>query len=139
MKRKLLGLGIAVILGAAIWVAQTSSSADSPESSVAELFLAHRSGVMVEAEGRVVRVLPDDKRGSRHQRFVLELDEGRTLLISHNIDLAPRIPDLAPGQRVYVRGQYEWNSQGGLLHWTHHDPDGTHQKGWIETGGRRYD
>ena len=51
---------------------------------------------------------------------------------------APRLDGLAVGDRVRVSGEYEWNAQGGLLHWTHHDPAGRHQAGYIEWKGRRY-
>lgn len=92
---------------------------------------AHRSGVQVTGEGVVVNVLPDDNDGSRHQRFILELSSGHTLLIAHNIDLAPRIPSLRTGDRVGFHGVYEWNSKGGVVHWTHDDPRGRHPAGWV--------
>ena len=58
--------------------------------------------------------------------------------ISHNIDLAPRIPDLERGDEVIFRGQYEWNQRGGVLHWTHHDPAGRRSGGWLRHGGETY-
>ena len=97
-----------------------------------------RSDVVVEGGGRVVAVLPDDNRGSRHQRFLVEVAPGRTVLISNNIDLAPRVADLRKGDRVLFRGEYEWNDKGGVVHWTHHDPRGRRPGGWIERNGRRY-
>jgi hypothetical protein len=93
---------------------------------------------MVEAAGVVTRILSDDRDGGRHQRFVLELASDLTLLVAHNIDLAPRVP-LREGDRVDFKGQYEWNPEGGVLHWTHHDPDGQHEPGWLLHGGRRYE
>jgi hypothetical protein len=96
------------------------------------------SGVMIDASGRVSKVLPDDNEGSRHQRFILELPSGHTVLVTHNIDLAKRVP-LAAGDRVVIHGQYEWNDRGGVLHWTHHDPAGRHEGGWIEHKGQRYE
>ena len=80
----------------------------------------------------------DDNDGSRHQRFILALDSGRTLLIAHNIDLAPRIYGLSAGDRVSFFGEFEPNAQGGVIHWTHHDPQGRHVDGWLEHRGRRY-
>ncbi len=97
------------------------------------------AGEMVEAAGVVERVLSDDNDGSRHQRFILRLADGRTLLVAHNIDLAPRIDDLDAGDRVAFRGQYETNDRGGVIHWTHHDPRGEHPAGWLEHDGRRYE
>jgi hypothetical protein len=56
--------------------------------------------------------------GSRHQRFILELGSGQTLLVAHNIDLAPRLPALAVGETVDFNGVYEWTPEGGVIHWT---------------------
>lgn len=69
---------------------------------------------------------------------VLALGSGQRLLMAHNIDLAPRIPGLRAGDRVAFFGEYEWNDQGGVIHWTHHDPAGRHVGGWLERAGRRY-
>ncbi|MDH3223528.1 MAG: DUF3465 domain-containing protein [Gemmatimonadota bacterium] len=95
------------------------------------------SGVWVEGSGEVVRILPDDRSGSRHQRFILQVYGGQTLLISHNIDLAPRLEPIGVGDTIEFRGKYEWNDQGGLVHWTHHDPAGRLSGGWLEARGRR--
>lgn len=88
------------------------------------------TGAWIEDTGFVRRLLTDDHEGSRHQRFVVQLRGGRTLLIAHNIDLAERIP-VGMGDRVYFRGMYEWNDQGGLVHWTHHDPLGVEDGGYV--------
>ena len=85
----------------------------------------------------IYRVLPDDNVGSRHQRMLGRTADGHSLLIVHNIDLAPRVP-AREGDRLEVRGQFEWNDKGGLVHWTHHDPQGRHGGGYIDFGGRRY-
>ena len=105
---------------------------------IARLYREHRSGEMVEGGGIVERVLRDDNDGSRHQRFILRVGSGQTLLVSHNIDLASRLADLRAGDRVAFRGQYEWNDQGGVLHWTHHDPSGRRPGGWLQHEGATY-
>lgn len=74
--------------------------------------------------------MTDDDDGSQHQRFVLRLKDGQTLVIAHNVDLADRVP-VGLGDRIRFRGMYEWNDLGGLVHWTHHDPMGTEDGGWI--------
>ena len=84
----------------------------------------------VEIRGFVSRLLSDDNDGSRHQRFILDIGSGRTLLVAHNIDLAERVP-IGMGDRVDVRGMYEWNDLGGLVHWTHHDPLGVEDGGFV--------
>ena len=98
---------------------------------------AGRSGVWLETEGEVTRLLADDNEGSRHQRFILDVGGGHTVLIAHNIDLAERVP-LRQGDSVTLRGRYEWNDRGGVIHWTHHDPDGRLKGGWIRSQGELY-
>jgi len=105
--------------------------------TVSELFADQRSGEMVTVDGTVERTLADDNEGSRHQRFIIRLANGLTLLVAHNLDLAERVP-LEVGDNVRIRGEYEWNPQGGVLHWTHHDPVGQREGGWIEHAGERY-
>jgi hypothetical protein len=99
---------------------------------------ARRDGSQLTTSGAVTRILADDRDGSRHQRFIIREDSGSTLLVAHNIDLAPRLEGLAVGDRVRVSGELAWNPRGGTLHWTHHDPQGRHVSGYIEWRGRRY-
>jgi len=113
-------------------------AADAGQDAVVGAFLAHRSGVAVQGHGRVERVLRDDRKGSRHQRFVLRLDSGQTVLVAHNIDVASRIPELRAGDEVAFKGVYEWNDRGGVIHWTHHDPAGRHPGGWLRHEGSLY-
>jgi hypothetical protein len=101
-------------------------------------FSERRSNIQVTSEGVVARVLADDRDGSRHQRFLLKLSSGQTLLIAHNIDLAPRIESLRAGDTVAFNGEYEWNERGGVIHWTHHDPAGKHVAGWLRHDGKIY-
>ena len=91
----------------------------------------------VETAVTIYRVLPDDNEGSRHQRMLGRTADGHSLLVVHNIDLAPRVP-AREGDRLELRGQFEWNDKGGLVHWTHHDPQGRHAGGYIDFDGRRY-
>ena len=98
-----------------------------------------RSGEQARGSGTVSRILSDDNDGSRHQRFIVRLSSGATLLIAHNIDLAPRVGSLQVGDTVSFYGEYETNDRGGVIHWTHHDPRGSHVGGWIEHKGRRYE
>ncbi len=125
---------------------QTSASRTVPASATAAIatdaieraFAGQRSNLQVEVQGKVSRVLSDDNDGSRHQRFVVALPSGHTVLVAHNIDLADRVADLQSGDTITLYGEYEWNTQGGVMHWTHHDPDGSHVDGWIKHRGRTY-
>jgi hypothetical protein len=96
------------------------------------------SNLPVQGSGVVTALLKDDTSGNRHQRFILRLDDGQTVLIAHNIDIAPRIEGLKKGDRVTFAGEYEWNEKGGVVHWTHHDPRKKHADGWLKHNNRLY-
>jgi len=95
------------------------------------------SGKWIEDTGVVRRLLSDDNDGSRHQRLILDVRHGITLLIAHNIDLARRVP-VGVGDRIRFRGMYEWNDLGGLVHWTHADPFGVEVGGYIKYRSKLY-
>ncbi len=139
LKAAVLVFGLLLLLGRG-WLSEADSAGavvGQGEDQVLELFESRRSGDMVLVDGVVDALLTDDNDGSRHQRFIIRLESGHTLLVAHNIDLAPRVP-LRVRELVQVRGEYEWNERGGVLHWTHHDPDGAHPGGWIQLDGDRY-
>jgi hypothetical protein len=156
--RKLLSLifGLSLLLSAPLHDASYSFNAEGAQKSrprkpqrsprvfsgsdaaLARAFAQRTSNVQVEGQGVVRRVLSDDNDGSRHQRFVVALASGQTLLISHNIDLAPRVVGLRKGDGVSFSGEYEWNAEGGVIHWTHRDPSKRHPAGWIKHNGEVY-
>jgi hypothetical protein len=102
-----------------------------------QAFTKRDEGEWIEATGFVRRLLSDDNDGSRHQRFIIDVGNHQTLLIAHNLGLARRVP-VGMGDRVQVRGMYEWNDLGGLLHWTHGDPQGIEDGGWVKYRRRIY-
>ncbi|EHD0094933.1 DUF3465 domain-containing protein [Vibrio vulnificus] len=104
-----------------------------------QAYQSQQSDIQVQGFGQVVKVLPDDNDGSKHQKFILKLNSGQTLLVAHNIDLAPRIPNLKVGDSVEFYGEYEWNKKGGVLHWTHKDPQNRHAHGWLKHNGQVYE
>ena len=108
------------------------------DERIQQAFRAQISNIQVQSSGRVKAVLRDDYEGSRHQKFILELDHGQTVLVAHNIDLSPRLDDLKKGEIVQFYGEYEYNDQGGVIHWTHHDPQHSHVDGWLKYKGRTY-
>jgi hypothetical protein len=117
---------------------QSAAPRSGGNESLASAFEQRMSGVQVEGQGVVSRVLSDDNDGSRHQRFVVALSSGQTLLVAHNIDLAPRVVGLREGDAVSFSGEYEWNAKGGVIHWTHRDPGKRHSAGWIKHNGEVY-
>lgn len=143
MKRNQLA---ALLVGTLLWVGcvgaaqstgQKRGKADD-DSPAGRAFKTRTSDVQVEGEGVVTRLLADDLDGSRHQRFILRLASGQTILISHNIDIAPRVGGLRKGDSISFNGEYVWNEKGGTVHWTHHDPAGRHVAGWLKHKGRTY-
>jgi len=117
---------------------KTEQSTSTQRSAIDKAVQNRRSHVQVEGSGRVIKVLRDDTKGSRHQKFLLRIASGKTILIAHNIDLAPRINGIRKGDTVKFYGQYEWNAKGGVVHWTHKDPRGRHKSGWLKHQGRVY-
>lgn len=107
-------------------------------ATIAQAFAAGTGNLAVSQAGTVSRLLSDDTVGDRHQRFVLTLGNGQTLLVAHNIDIAPRVPGIALGKTVAFKGIYEWNAQGGVVHWTHLDPSGSHAPGWLWMDGQTW-
>ncbi|HZI47891.1 MAG TPA: DUF3465 domain-containing protein [Pyrinomonadaceae bacterium] len=116
--------------------AKTTAASTVEDDPIGRAFANQTSDIQVEGEGTVSRVLPDDVDGSRHQRFLVQLASGQTLLIAHNIDIASRVNGLEEGDTVRFNGEYVWNEKGGVVHWTHHDPKGRHVSGWIEHNGK---
>lgn len=134
LKWSLLLLGLLI---AAELVERTLWQPVSGSADIVSARKGQRSGVWLTTEGTVDRLLEDDREGSQHQRFLLSVSPQLRVLVAHNIDLADRVP-VQRGDRVELRGRYEWNSKGGVLHWTHHDPGGRHPGGWIRFNGRQY-
>ena len=96
-------------------------------------------GLWWEGRGVVERVLPDDDTPPRHQRFFLRDDRGRSLFFAHNVDEAPRVPDLREGDEISFRGEWRDNDMGGAMHWTHRAGSGRRKGGWLERDGVRYE
>jgi len=92
---------------------------------------------MIEDVGVVIKILTDDLEGDEHQRFIISLNCKQSLLIVHNIDLVDRIP-IHAGDLIEFKGEYEFNDLGGLVHWTHRDPNRKHESGWIKHAGNLY-
>lgn len=115
----------------------SSGLATQENAALKQAFAQKQSHVWLEGSGIVKKLLPDDNKGSRHQRFLVSVSPEQTLLFAHNIDLALRA-DLNVGDQVMFRGEYIYNPKGGIMHWTHHDPHGKHG-GWIKVNGQTYE
>jgi hypothetical protein len=125
--------------------ASTRSPASTQPGTIARLFREQRSDTWVETRGVVERLLPDDRDtydgSDTHQRLILRTDDGINILVAHNTCTSDRVP-AKPGDRLTLRGEYEWTEKGGTLHFTHKPKFATRdatRSGWIEHAGNRYE
>jgi hypothetical protein len=133
-----------------IFVSYQSATKNNPDSSLsqneiaesdtilARAFANHLSDVKVTGQGVVVKILPNDLEGVRHQRFIIALSTGQSILVAHNFDVGDWISGLAKGDTVQFSGQYVWNEQGGVIHNTHRDSKARHPGGWLKYRGKKY-
>lgn len=137
---KKLALLVALLASAyAAYQHYASTPADlQADRAVAEVPAATLATGEISGTGTVTRILPDDTKEARHQRFIVRLASGQTLLVTHNIDIAPRVSPLKVGDTVEYQGEYAWNDKGGVVHWTHHDPSGRHRAGWLRHDGQTF-
>ena len=117
---------------------EAPTSAAVSNQALTDAFKNKKSDIFVEGSGVVKKLLADDNKGSRHQKFLVTVSAEQTLLFAHNIDLAPRIENLQIGDTVTFRGEYVYNPKGGVMHWTHKDPQGQKSGGWIKHNGQTF-
>ena len=124
----------------ALFLAACTAAAQPDNAAIVADFQNHRSNVEVTADGTVVRLLTDQTSATgTHERFIVKLLTGEiTVEVEHNVSIGARAP-VAEGDHVIVHGEYVWNAQGGVIHFTHHDPQGTHEGGYIQDNGKTYD
>lgn len=118
--------------------APLKTETNTSNNALIDAYKNKKSDIFVEGSGVVKKLLADDNKGSRHQKFLVSISPEQTLLFAHNIDLAPRLENLQIGDELTFKGEYVYNPKGGVMHWTHHDPDGNQQGGWIKHNGKTY-
>ena len=128
-----------ILLGLVLLHLSACGTATADNAAVERDYTDHRSTVEVTAQGVVTTVLADETGPSgRHQRFIIRLSGAtQTVLIDNNVDVGQRVP-VKQSDLVTVHGEYIWNDQGGLIHYTHHDPAPGHEGGWVDRDGVRY-
>ena len=109
-----------------------------PLHEIERLYQQQKSHVQVKGNGIIIKILPDDLIGSRHQRFIIRYSPILTLLVAHNIDIAPKVKNIKPGDKIEFYGEYIWNNQGGIIHWTHKDPHNRHINGYLKLNEKTY-
>ncbi len=116
-----------------------SATQNMDAGAITEAFGARRNLPQVQGSGVVSKVLKDDTKGLKHQKFLLKVSVNITILIAHNIDLAPRVADIHEGDVIEYKGEYIYTPKGGTVHWTHKDARGHHQAGWLKHNGKVYE
>ena len=109
---------------------------DHLDNMLRHLFLRQIAELGDEAQVRPLPLRQTTELGRMHgplQRFLVV--EVQALV--RQVELAERVP-VGMGDRVYVRGLYEWNDLGGLLHWTHRDPLADGEGGWVRYRRKTY-
>ncbi|MGB6984937.1 MAG: DUF3465 domain-containing protein [Candidatus Aquilonibacter sp.] len=107
---------------------------------ICSLYASGSSDVEVIGQGTVLAVLGTRNGPSgEHEGFLLKLNEQCDLLlrVETNVDITGPVPVQA-GEIVTVKGQFEDDPSGGVIHWTHHDPRGRHVAGYVDVGGKLY-
>jgi len=112
------------------------NSQKTNNSVIEQLFKSRKSGQDVTISAEVIKTLLDDNDGSRHQRFIVKSGI-HSVLIAHNIDIASRVP-VGTGDFLEIKGVYEWNEKGGVIHWTHRDLNQKRPGGWIIYNNKKY-
>lgn len=141
MRAYLFRILILLAIGLAIPIQAKQAPVDIRQidnTAIETAFASRQQDVQLQGRGKIEKILADDKQGSRHQRLIVRINARQTVLIAHNIDLAPRVANPKVGDWIYFYGEYEWNPKGGVVHWTHHDPQGRHIAGWLKHNGITY-
>ncbi len=116
----------------------TASQESVSQDQVLQAQAQQARKVEVLFSARVRKILPEDTKGLPHELFLLDLNNGTTVKVAHDIKYAPRVP-IQVGDLVTVKGEYIWNKRGGVVHWTHHSDTPRHEGGYIDYAGNRYE
>ena len=128
-------LSIIALVISAFFAEQYRSNDNKTSLNIEEIINSRQSGQIVNFDAQVIKLLRDDLKGDKHQKLIMKINK-YTLLLAHNIDIAPRVP-VKVGDIINVQGEYEWNKQGGLVHWTHRS-NNKHPDGWIKHKNIKY-
>ncbi len=110
------------------------------DGAVCRAYANQHSRVEVIADGSVVRLLGTQLGPSGpHEGFLLRLRRGCTLTVrvETSVDFTGPIP-LHAGDVVVVKGEYEYDVLGGVIHFTHRELYGRHAGGYVELHGTYY-
>ncbi len=88
---------------------------------------------------QVVKLLRNDNKGARHQRWIVQIEGGVNITVVHNIDIAEKVP-LSVGDTIEIAGELVFGDRkkDPILHWTHEDPRGKRIAGYVLYNGEKY-
>ena len=140
-KLRLLTIILVILAGSAWWynpsILANLGFIKGDEDLIVSAWQQKRSNIHVQFEARVILKLPDEDDYDNSQKFLVVLENGHRLLISHDLDFSTRVPILV-NSLIRVKGEYDWNGTGGMVHWTHKDISDQRDGGWIELNNQRY-
>ncbi len=106
----------------------TSGFEDPGAAIVSRAIRSKTTGILVETSGVVERV-SETQPGSSAQRFLVRLSTDVAVKVVHEARTNP-VP-LAVGDRVRIRGRYQWSADGGFIGGTHDILEAAGPGGWV--------
>jgi hypothetical protein len=134
----LVGLLVILCAGCKSTPGRAVAPSVTDDSQIVAFEQAHRMNTEITGKVKVYKLLREDDEGLRHEKFLVMLSDGTTVLVAHSIDKAPSVP-VSPEDTIIIHGEYVWNPKGGVIHWTHHSDSPKHEGGWIDFKGKRYE
>lgn len=111
------------------------ADADPGAAVLSKAARSKASGIRVEVSGIVESVLPVEP-DSLEQRFLVRVTPEVAVNVVHEIR-AGLVP-LGVGDRLRIRGLYQWTADGGVIGQTHNPLNGLEPGGWVLHGGVFY-
>ena len=118
--------------------ATNASEAKAPNTAFIRAYQERVSGLQLSVSGKITHVFPSPETGDQHQKFIVQLDAGQSVMVIHNRALGSAIDGLLEGETIEVFGEYQWDQGGGIIRRTHQDPASHRQAGWVKYKGRIY-
>jgi len=129
---------MALFLGVLIVSFTSFQQAYADDSEIVAAAESKRRVDFVSGDGMVVvKLLPDDRHGLEHQKWIVRLSNGTTMQAVYNLDMCEYVP-LKVGDVVGMGGQFIWTNEGAMLHWLHYDPRERRPDGFVELNGKVY-
>jgi hypothetical protein len=96
-----------------------------------------KNGVVTELSGHVESLLAEVASGEQRQEFLMRLTPELSLWVHHSTESGNPVP-LMTGDRVRVRGVYDWTPEGGVLRTMNSGPTDESRNGWVMRRGVVY-